>query len=302
MTNPDTTSPGAAEHLPDWEDLAAYVDGRLDDARRRSVEARLADDSDYYETFIATSDFVLAEDTARDEVAAAPARRLQTAWLPWLAAAAVVLVCVGLLAGVWPATQPNDDPAAVLNAQAIAKASALDVPPAWSITLAGSSRNDRAVEQDWPADLAASELTFRIGARTTNWQVAHAAGDDFRAQKLAKQLDAMASSDPSGFTYGAVRARDQDALRDAARRFAISLGDSTKPEVQRYQQGRWLQALRLTLLTGDAEATEKLRDAMPDLVTALDEWSEIDAALAAGDREAARAALQTLMRALGGDG
>lgn len=99
--------------LPDLEDLAAYLDGMLPEDRRADVEARLAEDAEYYEIFLETVRFreeglgeseVVSEKVDVDPQPLVAARSPQAAFRRW--SAPLALAAGLLLVFLWKPWDP----------------------------------------------------------------------------------------------------------------------------------------------------------------------------------------------------
>ena len=237
--------------LPDLEDLAAYIDGRLDDARRLEVEARLADDEDYYELFLETTR--LQEDLAKEIPATndgatrvVPIRR-RRGLLAGLAAAAALALVVGW--SLW-----ESDPLAGLDADAVV------AHPEFSDrglkVLRGSSDTLESQHRAYALGVLAVDLEL---ASTSSAAQAVSLMED-----LTQQLEG--SIDDVGF--GRVQIRQalgdltgclkEDRIDDARSRvppLIERLEDATQllGYEADYLRGRWVETGRLAAIANDRE-------------------------------------------------
>jgi len=283
-------------HTPDLEDLAAYLDGRLDAERRRQVEERLARDEGYYEVFMETSRFREEEGLA----GAAPPQRRRLPWLPLLAAAAVVLVAVG----VWRLSLPADPTIWLekIDAEAVVAMEDWD-DPGWSRVRSASP---------FISGSGAEERTFRLGVRSIDLRLALAAGDRLEAEKASVRMGYMVEEldllPASFYTSLAENLNDEETdlavLKAQVLELEGALEESlsmSPTEARGFAVGQWLQTTRAAALAGDREILGKLIARAPT----PGEYPEAEAGLAAlnqaaDDPSKALEALETLAEFFGG--
>jgi anti-sigma factor RsiW len=253
--------PNAAATPLDLEQLAAYLDGRLTPQERAAVEERLAEDEDAFELF--------AEAARLAETAAAPAgevvdlslrgmrlrgnRRAATRWIGPLAAAAVVLLALGLAtlqpwrglssvpSATWVAALPaGDDLAAVLGDRW--------TEAAWSEY---RSAPGPLAYPLFPPEVAA----FRIGARTVDLAAALRAEDADTASSLAAQLESLYPNLESTTAATIVMAQlaltlEQAGPQAAAQDLATLDEHHGVEPASYYETGRWAESARLAARAG----------------------------------------------------
>lgn len=242
------------DRRPDWEDLAAFIDGRLTGERRRQVEHRLAHDPDYFEVFSQT---VEADDIVEQRDRAADGLRLGKPYL-WLPAAAAALLALALSLR-WPAD--SKDPATHLEklaARVIVETPGWDQLP-WSVTLSASEP---------PRHLTNKQRAFRLGVRTIDLRLTLAAGDPGQAvlasQRLASLSDALGLPGPAIFIRDLAMDIDKAERTDLdadVQALEASLAEALPVPVRQYfAAGRWLQVTRLAAIAGDEDTVAVLLD------------------------------------------
>lgn len=247
-------------HPPDLEDLAAYIDGRLDAARRAAVEERLAGDEGYYEVFLETvrtqRELEAIGNTGAKVVALRPRR---WPWLGAVAAAAALAMAVGL--GVFETT----DPLALLDAPAVV------ANKAWNAPDGSVSRSSDGV----PSDALAA---FQLGTHGVHLRIAleaekvddarRAAGEIGALAKLlrlraeARQADTLSASLEGGKVPkgGPASARElMEQIADSlARRPAGQPG--SLPLATHYALGHWTKLGQLAAWSKNAEVLTLVLD------------------------------------------
>ena len=237
----------------DPETLAALLDGRLDDASRAALLARLADD-DEARAVLADAAAVLGElegvSGEAEGVKPRPAA-LEPVRLPsvrarwprrWLAAAAV-LVAVALVPAVWlarggGAADPVGRSVAMLDGNGA-------LPPGWA-------------DAPWPATRSAvgplteESRAGRLGVRLAQLELALAVGDPAGpalAGEIAVLLDGVPAAGPVADRYRQIAGEggaSEAALREG-RRAVAGVVDRAPLEL-----GAWAAAARVAAGRGDA--------------------------------------------------
>lgn len=252
MSTPD-------QRRPDLEDLAAYVDDRLDAASRSAVELRLLQDEGYYQDYLGVLAFL---DEEGEVAPSAPQTGPWRKWLPYLGPLAALLI----LALAWRVlTPPNlEDLVGGLQARSAMANEAWD-RPGWT-----PARSANAL----PSGLSRTQLAFRLGARSVDLEVALRA-EEHQASQLASERLAALCDELQLYQRQEYRALAQELSSPAmvtrallARSRAISsslkksLGLSSADE-RAIDAGRWLQASRLAALTRDHETLSHLAALVP---------------------------------------
>lgn len=244
--------------MPDLEDLAAYIDGRLSGARKSQVEERLLHDDEYHEVFLDAVRFQQKQAQDAGEVVRPAAGRWRRSWrvaVP-LAAAAVVVVAVTIrspdrtVAG-W---------ASRLDAQAVLAQGEDWDDPGWT-----RSRG--------PEDLPyrPQELAFRLGARSLHLRLALSAGDretlDLEAGRLARLArEAELFLVPSLYEGLRDETVGIEALPARVGLAEKSCYEDGSPEKRLFLLGAWAEAGRLAALTGDAKALARVIRGRPTVL------------------------------------
>lgn len=246
---------------PDLEDLAAYVDGRLDAARRAAVEDRLAADEDYYEVFLETTRFQRQlEAEAGGQAAGGPAaggqaevvplRRPSRPRAPWwigaaAAAAATVLVALGL--GIF------DRPTALdrLDARVLA-----EIPG--SGELGWSDFRKPAPTLPRPVDAA------RLGALRVHLHLELEAERPAEAASLARHLDYTADSlglpTVADSSEALADSLTEGGLSEQSQVLAVEVEQAIDQELEgrnlrsQYALGLWVEVAHLAVLSRNGEA------------------------------------------------
>jgi len=295
---PDNRTPESTDlDFETLEELAAYLDGRLDGERKERMEERLARDEELYEVFVESAAFeqrgTLAAEEEGDEPTVvegfprldavsspaadelSPGRR----WATWAVAAAVALVAVGVswLLSVQSPLRRSGDLLADLRLE-VAAGTDLEArlgagwyDPAWPA---------RRGTGDVGADgLTAEVRSFRLGAQTAALDAALAAGDREAAYVLASRIAALAEAGEL-FAAAALFGELADAaegpepvaeLVERARRGERYLVEVA--EVERFRAGRWAETGRLAVGTGELDLLarpefrrhlERLRSTAPE--------------------------------------
>lgn len=175
----------------DLEELAAYIDGRLEDERRKAVEARLLQDEDYYEIFTesvrsqeeeeAANQATAAQTTADQEtddlahIASFPRHRRRILQIALPLAAALLISLASLLVRSSP-------PALDVHAAAVEGTDWDD--PGWYRNRSGSPTNQYM-------DKNREQLAFRLGVRLVDFHTALSAARRNRAILHAHDLAAL---------------------------------------------------------------------------------------------------------------
>lgn len=249
------------DYVPGLEDLAAYLDGRLENAERQAVEKRLAEDEAFYETFVESVRFREEEGITSVNIQPAMASPLVVAsavprrsrrWIPSLIAAVLVLVAVG----VWPfsETSPGSLPASFDSLVAI-EHSDWDYR-SWSV--------DRS--PGLPAHLSDVEVAFRLGTALVDLDVSLRAErrDDasIQASRLTEAserfglLPSLTFRNLQSEIGGELTFEDGfDRARDGRREMLRGL--EAEGERQALVIGEWCERARLAALTKDAKTLTK---------------------------------------------
>lgn len=254
--------------LRDLEDLAAYLDGRLQGARLAAVEQRLAQDEAFYEIFEESLRFRQeneapsshASASARvapigrpgrsdgDEASVAHPRRQLGRWLPAIVAAVLVLAAVG----TWRASQPSSR--------------ALPADFDYQTALA----NDQWTYREWsvnrsadlPLHLSTQEVAFRLGVGLEVLAAGLRAGERdearlgaARVESYVQRLDPLAALLYAGLHSGlAADLPLETALRRAEEaRDHLLDGASIVPLRRQIENGAWSERARLAALAADGE-------------------------------------------------
>ena len=250
--NPAQTT---SRRVPDLEDLAAYLDGRLQPAERAAVEARLAEDADYYETMLETVRFreeMAAEGAASPEPAVATAApRWPTGLWSGLAAAAMLVLAVG----IWQLNRPSAEDVfyAAIDPQAVLGIDRWDART-WKVNRSSSLPN-----------LPSPQLAFRLGTQLVDLHLAVTADDAdetyhqvIQARQLVDQLDLVVGVVLYGELAAAVEdGQPADELQrratEAETRVTAFLGPRTVAG-QALRAGRWCEMARLSALGQERRA------------------------------------------------
>lgn len=269
----------------DPEELAAFIDGRLEGDRRRLMIERLADDEDAYELYdeVIRVREELAEDegdaSAKPPLPAAPAptpaepekstRPERTApvvrlpspaerryrWLgPGLAAAAslVLAALVGWLLFVprGPVADSSD---------LLARYDPASLPSAAGVMLDRLGPTLRGADPLTPEERAAF---FQLGVRAFDLALAAETGDAESTERWLREIiDLLGKADVTGLVYQGVYKDVGDTLAagtsPAELRRAIAAAeadleeDLDLPDAPYFAFGRWIEALRVAAATGD---------------------------------------------------
>lgn len=253
--------PHLGPEVPDLEDLAAYVDGRLAAPRRTLVEARLARDEEYYTVFLDTVRF--------QEEEAEPAEREGTVVRPsrWRRPGGI-LISVGAAAalaaalGVW---RTETDWTAHLDPAAIVATGEGWDSPGWPVYRGG--------EEESPALEELRPIAFRLGVRTVDLRIALAGGDLEAAESHIGQLEGWCEAIglfPSVVRYEALdlESPDRDLLKREVAEIEAELARDLQdvPSYQRrYATGQWAESARLAAAAGDQETLRRILRSRPDL-------------------------------------
>lgn len=258
-----------SRRIPDLEDLAAYLDGRLTATERQAVEERLAEDSGYYETMLETVRFreeMEAEGSLDLRPPLASPRRPAPLW-QGLAAAAVLL----LVAGVWYLKRPT----AADRFYASVDASAVLAVEGWNHYSWSKVRSSGL-----PQSLSAPELAFRLGAHLVASRSALKASHREAAYMSTAQgreaLDALGLL-WGNYAYGRLLAgieskqplHELDRLAETLEERLLQELDPKTAEGDALRAGRWSEMARLSSLARGREPLLKLLRQPPAAVVAL---------------------------------
>jgi Putative zinc-finger len=181
FTHKESSPPGPpAEHWPSDEDLAAYIDGNLDQAESKRIVEHLASCEDCYAVYIGAVRFKLETDPAPvDNVVRFPSREeARRGWRISAMAAAVLLAAVAsgwyYLAGPLPA----------LAVAQIAETIQGKPEQMGNLWLGPTSRGAGGSEEEIPLDPAA----FQIGVQLVNLQVSLKANQGEQAQDVVARI------------------------------------------------------------------------------------------------------------------
>jgi hypothetical protein len=245
--------------IPDLEDLAAYIDGRLDGERKAQVEERLLRDEEYHEVFLDTVRF--QEEQAGDvgKLVVPDAGRWRRSWrlaVP-MAAAAILAVAVGLF---YPGRGPTaDDWVSCLDAEAVlAQGKGWDDP--------GWSRTRGPGERPYPPQ----QLAFRLGVHTLHLRLALGAGDRQASSRQSGKLanlarDAGLLMVPSLYDNLDTETGDIDVLQAQQAEELLVKSYDDSPEGRLFVFGQWVEAGRLAALAGDGDAFARIVRTAPEL-------------------------------------
>lgn len=267
-------------HVPDLEDLAAYVDGRLSAERRAWVEAHLLRDEELYEVFLATVEFQKEHGRSAEK----PNPRWSRIWLllPLAAAAALALT---LAPSLLRERAPTQKWAELLEPAAIAALNEDWSDPGWS----------RKRGENCPLPEA---LPFRMGAWSLDLRLALLAGDDVEAQQLALQLANLAACgglylQESAYSqlaaqWTVTRAVDRREQATSIEKGLAELFGDDPRELRLFRLGGWAEAGRLAAATRNAPALARIIRNAPE----TGEIPEIKPQLAKLESLAKRSALE----------
>lgn len=256
----------------DAELLAAFIDGRLDVARRAQVIERLAEDEDAYELYdevVRVREELAAEALSRDPFSASlravaeeagsieppeahrvvPFRRrfdrVATRWLPVAAALAVAL-----LTGWW-LLQPADTPSSTELLAAFDPA---------TVTLEVARSAPEYLETPFRGEAEARAAQFELGARAFDLALAADAGDREATLKWLEEIPRLLDSVVLGSTLAepylkiAQRLAAGDSptgLRSEIAEAETALEVLDLSEAPHFAFGRWLEAVRFAAAHGD---------------------------------------------------
>jgi len=238
--------------IPELEELAAFIDGRLEGTARQAVIERLARDETYYEVYADTLRTLEEEEDEAPSTTVAPfagGRRRLLRDLSILAA--ILAIAVFALFRPRPVLEQPGDFIAALGAEPAKLAGRLrDDVPAWSRV--------RSVAP--PPGLPAAAGACRLGAHLIWLDAALAAGHGEQAQRLARRLGGLLRDlerPVLASAYDELAARLEagepaaDVRPDAA--FAAALvveGFAGEPGLD---LGMWGESCRLAATAGDAD-------------------------------------------------
>lgn len=250
---------GTPDH-PDLEDLAAFIDGRLDTEECARIRAHLGRCEECYETFVETVRFERELGAAaREQPIPFPSDRRRwepRRWMPAasLAAAAVLLLAVGL-----PVYRSLTSPTALAPDEIIA--SVREEAPAlldqtWPPAQRGHGTNT-------PTD---EEQSFRMGVEVVNFQLALEAGERDRSRQAAARIGALLEETPlageelKSFyrgvfdTLGSESESPAQFLEAAAAHGKDGFEQQvTFLDLRHFELGKWAEAGRLAALAGKPE-------------------------------------------------
>lgn len=282
--------------VPDLEELAAYLDGRLSAERRGAVERRLADDADYKEVFLDTVRFREEDEAAAPSVgsgrAAAPPRTTSAApWAVPLAVAATLL----LMLGVWRPWQASTEERfyALADASFLAQ-QAYDRPREWPRDRSGGTSPLRSDEKEG----------FRLGTYWVDLRLSVLADDRAMVQHWLYQIDGAGRQlNLFGFSAQPVLSRLEEGASIETLRPELDALEalferrlSSEPELQRVVVwGRWSEHVVMAALGRHDDVLSALLEDVPkglrDRTDVQEGWNELLAAarqLQMGDEEARR--------------
>ncbi len=200
------------EHWPSDEDLAAYIDGNLDQAESKQIVEHLASCEDCYAVYIGAVRFKLETDPAPvDNVVRFPSREeTRRGWrLSAMAAAAVLLIATAgggyYLAGPLPALM-TDQVAEPIQGKPEQMGNLWRGP-----TLRGAG----GAEEEVPLDPAA----FQIGVQLVNLQVSLKANQGEQAQDVVARI--LHNLDKQMFV---------DGLKDGYKGITVDIANGTPPK------------------------------------------------------------------------
>ncbi|GBD31638.1 hypothetical protein HRbin33_00597 [bacterium HR33] len=229
----------------DLEELAAFVDGRLEGEARARVIRLLASSEEAYEVFAETLRFQ-AEERARGARVVRFPRWRRAVLVPLAAAAALALL---LVQDRWLGTP---QPEALSGARLVRQ---LDLSPAAVATLGAEwDRHPWSVTRGGAARLDESELAFRLGMRSADLAAALRMTDYTGAERLAAEivelLEGVELSQPVTSRYVDLRAKLEQgeslqSLLEAAERSEQSL--SRLLDSPQFDLGRWCAAASLAV-------------------------------------------------------
>lgn len=276
----------------DLEELAAYVEDRLDAERRGRVEARLARDEVYAEILADTLDALdLEEREAREERVVSIDRGVRTArWRhDWrvLAAAAVVVLAVALALVFTSRPGPGTD--WTRDLEAVALVASED----WTVSGLPTDRG-RGVRGETSREAALEPLdAFELGVRWADVVVAVGALAEgspsetsvIEARNLAARwvADAADWGVPSiartvGILVEPLGGRAEEPIAIDLARAEAKVAELGGEAGRFFTAGRWAESARLAARAGDVEAVRRIwRD------------REVTSALASPEVEARRA-------------
>ena len=268
----------------DPEELAAYIDGRLNGARKQQVEAHLAENPEDYELFVDSARFL---DEEAGLVLAEPDVQ-RAAWARFaLPVAALVLLS---LAAFWFLNRASSVPTALQLATAL--------PDGAPQALYGD---------DWDRNIwsvfrgPGSSNAFRLGVRAVDLEVAWRAQDRASLKEFAGQIS------------GALEASDVFGLEDDYKNLATAFGNEGLPlaeledklranqdmlyetfegsiaDDQYFRVGLWAETARLAVQAEDeAVLRGRVLRGLSKTITVDDTWP--DRARQAYDRATSRIA------------
>lgn len=261
---------------PSIEEIAASIDGRLDDGERERLNVHLADCEDCYELFAETARFLrdegwqagIPDDTTADE---ADSRVLHPSFGRWRRSGWIAATLAAAAAGVaavlvWSPARDflRDAPPSVAELTA-------ELPPADALSpFVAASWEDHGwgvARTAGPTTGPQEERAFQIGVRMVEMDVALAAGEAELAQRLADDLasllEGVERADPLVILYGGssglrgpLEAGEPPAtLLDLHRQgdafLAPDAGRGGFVDATWYPLGKWAGAARLAAAVGD---------------------------------------------------
>lgn len=241
----------------DLETLAAFVDGRLEGAKKQAVQARLARDPSYYEVYAETLHFLEEEEEHSEgapRVDELRRERHRPRRLRWVLPAAVAAVLAAALS--WWQLAPRAAPGAGRYLAALHPAKAL--PPALLQADLAGWHPPRGAAEPSPA-LGQDGIDVRLGVHHIALVLALTTGDAQQARRHAARIDTLLRAsqrpillDVAGRVRRAVTTGSHGAPRAAADALSRDL-DTVLGGHAGYRLGAWAQSCRVAAATGDAD-------------------------------------------------
>ena len=244
---PRNSNPPPTEHWPSSEELAAYIDGTLDEAERERITEHLASCEECYAVYSETLHFQLEPSQPPDknvvDFPKPPAR--QPSWWWRAAAAAVVLLCLG-------------GSVLLLTAPKLATSEVAGIVPSPSSDEAfwngKTMRGDGASPE---AEVPYGQISFGMGVKIVDLQVALQANRKQASETafagIYNLLGSLAGGSDLQKEYEGVRysrvKRSRSELLPATTRLAREAKDLLDKEPLDF--GQWVEAGRVTSFLRD---------------------------------------------------
>lgn len=290
---------GTSQHEPpaiDLEELAAFIDGKLEGDRRQRMLERLADDEEAYEIY----DEAIR---VRQELGTPkPAERLHRAWEAprapdrlgsgWLVAAA--LLAFAVFTGWLVIRQPQVAPSATM----VARLGPAVFAPQSTASRAGAELP--AFRSAEPTLFSESAVSFRLGVRSFDLALAAAADDPELGRQWLAEIGHLLAEVPLGSVneerYRELAARIAEGASPIELHREIAAAERALEEELNlpgqpayFSFGRWTEAIRTAAAAGDRGLLGSSAARRPvDVFSELESSPAVREALATIDRELAR--------------